>query len=126
MDVGLGRLVYGWRLRSRRRGSRRTRGRMRTEHRVGQRYRAQFGGVWIGQDIGIDKEHDPHINAFARPQMLLAEAKALELVEIDAGLGRSDIEGGGGGYRLGGLVDCTIEYLPLLARMHGDRILQRV
>ena len=56
-------------------------------------------GVRIGQDVGIDKERHPHIGALARGQMLLGEAEALQLVEIDAGLGRGHVVGGGAGHR---------------------------
>src|SRR5437870_5756442 len=56
--------------------------------------------------------------------MLLAKAEALQLVEIDAGLGRGDVEGGGAGRGCGRLVDGTVEDFALLARMNGDHGLQ--
>src|SRR5471030_3244841 len=78
------------------------------EHRVGQRDGVDLARVGVAQQVGIDEERYREIGAFARPETLPGEAEALQLVEIDAGLERRDVEGRGAGDRRLGQVDRAV------------------
>src|SRR4029453_11418199 len=58
-------------------------------------------------------------------QLLLVEAEALQFVEVDPGLGRRHVEGGGAGDRLGAAVDRAKDPLALLAGMDLDGAFER-
>jgi hypothetical protein len=100
-------------------------GLLRPEHRVGQCDRVDFAGIGILQQVGIDKEHDPHVLAFPGAEILLVKAEALQLVEIDAGLGRGNVEGRLPGDALVRAVDRAEKHFALLAGMHLDLADQR-
>src|SRR5258707_15871037 len=55
------------------------------EHRIGQRNGVDVARIRVAEDVGIDEERNREVGALAWPQMLLGEAEALQLVEIDAG-----------------------------------------
>src|SRR5580704_12345564 len=125
MDWGSDRSIYGSWLRSRCRGRGRRRSLGDPEHRIGQCDRADLARARVGQDVGIDKEDDPHIHALTGCEGLTVEAEALQLVEIDPDLGRGDVVDRLGGDRRRGAVDGAEKDLLLSAGMNGYRVLQR-
>src|ERR1700720_2709893 len=124
MDWGSDRSIYGSWLRSRRRGRGRRRSLGRPKHRIGQCDRADLARAWVGQDVGVDKEDDPHIHALTGCEGLTVEAEALQLVEIDPGLGRGDIVDRLGRDRRRSAVDGAKKDLTLSAGINCDRALQ--
>src|ERR1700730_4143925 len=123
MDWGSDWSIYGSWPRSRRRG----RGRRRLgrpKHRIGQCDRADLARARVGQDVGIYKENDTHIHALTGPEGLTVEAEALQLVEIDPGLGRGDVVDRLGGDRRRSAVDGAKKDLALSAGMNRYRALQ--
>src|SRR6185312_7551002 len=96
-----------------------------TEHGVGQRDRVDVPRIGIIDDRGIDEERHAQIGALAGFQVLLREAEALQLVEVDAGLDRCHVEGRGSRLGVAALVDRAIGDHLLLAGMDLDRELQR-
>src|SRR5689334_25276530 len=74
------------------------------EHGVGERDRVDVARAGVVDDRGIDEERYAEIGALAGFQMLLGEAEALQLVEIDAGLDRRHVVGCGAGLGMPALV----------------------
>src|SRR6185312_9621209 len=63
------------------------------EKRVGKRDRIERAELRILVDRGIDEEDHRHVHFFARRELLIREAEALQLVEIAGGFGRRDVVG---------------------------------
>src|ERR1700730_10354549 len=123
MDWGSDRSIYGSWLRSRCRGRGRRRSLGGPKHRIGQGDRADLARALVGQDAGV-KEDDPHIHVLTGPEGLTVEAEALQLVEVDPGLGRGDVVDRLGGDRRRSAVDGAEKDLALSAGMNCDRALQ--
>src|ERR1700720_877616 len=117
MDWGADRLIYGSWLRWRRRGRGRRRSLGRPKHRIRQCDRADLARARVGQDVGIDKEDDPHIHALTGCEGLSVEAEALQLVEVNPGLGRGDVVDRLGDDRRRSAVDGAEKDLALSAGM---------
>src|SRR5437764_2027717 len=124
MDWGSDRSVYGSWLRSRCRGRGRRGSLGGTKHRRGQCDRADLARARVGQDIGIDKENDPHIHALTGCEGLIVETEALQLIEVDPGFSRRDVVDRLGGDRRRGAVDRAEKDLVLSAGMNRDLALQ--
>jgi hypothetical protein len=65
----------------------------RAEKGVGQRDCLDIGGIAILGQRRIDKEIDRHVDLLMRSEPFLAEAEALDLVEIQPRLGGRHVEG---------------------------------
>src|SRR5947209_11244583 len=125
MDGGSDRSIYGSWLRSRCRGRGRRGSLGGPKHRIGQCDRADLARARVGQNIGIDKENDPHIHALTGCEDLIVEAEALQLIEVDPGLGRGNVVDRLGGNGRRSAVDGAEKDLALSAGMNRDLALDR-
>ena len=95
------------------------------EEGVGKRDRGDVARLVILGQVGIDEEHDRHVDFPVRIELLLREAETLHLLEIESGRFRRHVEGRMPHDRLIAEVLGREVHELLLAQMHRHFALHR-